>query len=233
MISIKYKLKFNKNFFEREVWDSGGLVCGIDEVGRGCLAGPVMVGAVILPPNKNHALLQDSKLLTSEQREKAFRWITKHCWYSVALIHNRCIDKKNIYQATLNAMKRAFLQLMVHCPHIPHAILVDAMPLDLADTAYKDLNVYYFPFGERKSSSIAAASIVAKVSRDRLMAKFDPVISGYHFAQHKGYATPEHKKAVRCIGYSIIHRLNFLEGWGLLDRNQDFIDQQSIIKVFK
>ena len=218
MATIRYKIRFNKNYFEKKAWERGGLVCGLDEVGRGCLAGPVMVGAVILKPHKINRLIKDSKLLNENEREKAYKWIIKNSWHAVSLVHNRSIDDRNIYKATLMAMRRAFLQLMAQSSKLPQTVLVDAMPLDLSRTLYEPIDVFHFPFGESKSSSIAAASIVAKVTRDRMMARLDNHFHGYDFTRNKGYATPYHKKAVRSSGYSVIHRINFLRGCGLLPK---------------
>jgi ribonuclease HII len=207
-----YKQKFNKNYFELAAWKENKLVCGIDEVGRGCLAGPVVVAAVVLFPNKLSRLIRDSKLMTIEERSKAYNWITKNSWHNSAFIHNRAIDLHNIYYATLMTMKRAYLQLMAHIPQKPRIILVDAMPLKLSNTMYADTDVFYFPFGERKSSSIAAASIIAKVTRDRIMTElYAQAVPGYDIASHKGYSTPAHKKHVRMLGPSIIHRKNYID----------------------
>ena len=158
-----------KNQFETDAWAQNRVVCGIDEVGRGCLAGPLVTAAVILPPHKLSPLLKDSKVLTEAERLKAFAWINKYCWYGVGIVHNRIVDKHNIWHATLIAMKRALLHALSACPQTPQAILIDAMPLELSDTSYNGIPVHYFPQGERKSSSIAAASIVAKVKRDAMM----------------------------------------------------------------
>ena len=160
------KLNFNKNHYENAAWDVQSVVCGIDEVGRGCLAGPLVAAAVILPIGKNSRLIKDSKLMEAPDREKAAKWIRKHCIYAIGIVHNRLIDQHNIYQADLIAMKKALVNLLAICPQVPSTILVDAMPLQLSDTNFKDIPVHYFPFGESKSSSIAAASIIAKVTRD-------------------------------------------------------------------
>lgn len=204
------KVNFKKNAHELTAWAHNGVVCGIDEVGRGCLAGPLVTGAVILPPHKNSRLLKDSKLLTFEERERAFRWISQHAWYGIGMVNHRIIDSHNIWQATLIAMKRGLINLLAVSPFLPKAILVDAMPLKLADTDFKNIPVYHFPKGESLSSSIAAASIVAKVTRDRLMSKMDPLIPGYLLGQHKGYSTKKHMAAVQELNRSIIHRLSFL-----------------------
>lgn len=202
--------QLSKDFFEKESWAKGLLVCGIDEVGRGCLAGPVVAAAVILPLGKKSPLLKDSKILTKQEREKAFLWIQKHCSIGVGVLGNRIIDQQNIRNATLSAMKKAFLHLMVGSPSRPEIILIDAMPLSLANTAYSDIPVSHFIQGESRSSSIAAASIVAKVTRDLLMEKMDHVFPGYALAKHKGYSTSEHKAAFKKNGPSIIHRTLFI-----------------------
>lgn len=202
--------KITKNLFEKTAWLEDRLVCGIDEVGRGCLAGPLVTAAVIIPAHKHMPLLKDSKVLTPEEREQAARWIIKHCWYGIGMVHNRLIDERNIWQATLIAMKRSLVQLLATSPHTPQAILVDAMPLDILDTSYRDIPVYYFPKGESLSTSIAAASIIAKVKRDEIMQRLDPIFPAYGFAQHKGYATKTHRDALSAQTYSIIHRQTFL-----------------------
>jgi ribonuclease HII len=200
-----------KNQYEKASWSQGHVVCGIDEVGRGCLAGPLVTAAVILPVNKTSPLLKDSKETTLEGRREAFRWIQRHCWYSVGIVHNRLVDQHNIYQATLIAMKKALVTLLATAPVQPEAILVDAMPLDLHETHYKNIPIYAFCQAERKSSSIAAASIVAKITRDQIMDRFDLIIPGYHFDAHKGYATKAHKQALGSLDRCVLHRMSFLE----------------------
>lgn len=218
MVTIAYKQRFNKNYFEAQAWQENRLICGIDEVGRGCLAGPVVTAAVILFPHKNSRLVKDSKLLKQEELQAAYRWLIKNCWYSWGIISSRGVDIHNIYQATLKAMKRAVMQLFAYCPTKPDKILIDAMPLSLHDTPYNEIDVIHFPFGERKSSSIAAASIIAKVKRDELMHTMDPLFPQYQLGKHKGYSTKLHQEAVRIHGRSIIHRMKFLE-------NQEFETQ--------
>ncbi len=215
-----------KNQHEKAAWQSGSLVCGIDEVGRGCLAGPVVTAAAILPPGKTHPLLKDSKLMTLKERLKAAIWIKKHCWYGYGIIHNRAIDRVNIYQATLLAMKKALLNALSRAPEAPSAVLVDAMPLKLLDTPYGQIPVYSFCKGETLSSSIAAASILAKVKRDTMMDRFERVFPGYALGQHKGYSTQTHQKAVRALKPSIIHRQSFLSK--IVPKGDDHEGQQSI-----
>jgi ribonuclease HII len=205
------RVNFTKNSYELTAWANQDVVCGIDEVGRGCLAGPLVTAAVILPPHKNSRLLKDSKLMTLEEREKAFEWISKNAYYGIGMVNHRIIDSQNIWQATLIGMKRALINLLAVSPFRPKAVLIDAMPLKLEDTNYKDIPVHHFYKGESKSSSIAAASIIAKVTRDRLMTKMDPIVPGYLLGRHKGYSTSLHQDAVKSLNYSIIHRQSFLK----------------------
>ena len=124
-------------------------------------------------------------------------------------------------------MKKALVNLLAICPQVPSAILVDAMPLQLSDTSFKEIPVHYFPFGESKSSSIAAASIIAKVTRDALMNKFDRVFPGYKLKDHKGYSTKTHKAIIRESTHTIIHRMSFLVR--LNEENSDKQEQQTIL----
>ena len=210
MIATSRKHLFIKNSYEHAAWSSETLVCGIDEVGRGCLAGPLITAAVILPINTTYRNLKDSKAMTERERLVAYKWITSSCWYGYGIIHHRGINEENVYQATLIAMKRALLNALAKCPHTPTAILVDAMPLTLLDTSFKAIPVHSFIKGESRSSSIAAASIIAKVKRDALMQKYEQLFPGYHLAEHKGYATQKHMSALIERPHSIIHRTSFL-----------------------
>jgi ribonuclease HII len=211
MVKIRQTGKIKKNSHETVAWQQQTLVVGIDEVGRGCIAGPVVAAAVILPLNKTHRMLKDSKIMTAQERQEAFQWIAKHCAYGVGIIHHRIIDQCNIYHATLIAMKKALINVLELSSVRPMAILTDAMPLDLSDTQFDDIPVYYFPKGESKSSSIAAASIAAKVTRDAMMGLYDLAIPGYTWASNKGYRSPVHKRAVKTYQHSIIHRMRYLE----------------------
>jgi ribonuclease HII len=210
-----------KNQYETAAWAEDGVVCGIDEVGRGCLAGPLVTAAVILPVNKTSPMLKDSKLISLQQRQTAFCWIQKHCWFSVGLVHNRFVDHHNIYQATLITMKKALVTLLATCPLRPNAILVDAMPLSIQDTQYKDIPVYAFCQGEQKSNSIAAASIVAKITRDLIMDRLDLIIPGYHFNAHKGYATKAHQQAISALSPCVLHRASFLGNMRLKENDAE------------
>lgn len=211
MTTLKYLPNFTKNRFEKDSWSLNKVVCGLDEVGRGCLAGPLVVAAVILPVNRSHKLLKDSKTLSQEELQLASRWILKNCHYSIVPLHHRLIDTHNIYQATLIAMKRAIMQVCSLSPELPSQIVVDAMPLNLVATPYEAIPVAHFIKGESKSSSIAAASIIAKVYRDNLIAEYGKLIPGYYLEEHKGYSTEKHKDALAALGKSFIHRNSFLK----------------------
>ncbi len=206
MITIKRKSDFARHMYEKEAWARSELVCGIDEVGRSCLAGPVVAAAAILKPHVKHKYLKDSKLLTHEERLKAYKWLMKNSTWAVGIMHHRVIDDVNIYQATLRAMKRALMQLFAQSSEYPSIILVDAMPVALEHLA---IPIVHFPYGERQSASIAAASIIAKVTRDALMGRLGQVIPGYVFEENKGYGTQAHKKALKRDGTTIIHRISF------------------------
>lgn len=204
-------VNFTKNFFEMSAWERNSVVVGIDEVGRGCLAGPLVTAAVILPPFKASRLLKDSKVMEPEERDRAYAWITRNCAYQVGIVHNRIIDQHNIWRATLIAMKKALVNLLAQPVQRPSGVLVDAMPLTLEDTDFNGIPVYYFPKGEQKSSSIAAASIVAKVTRDSLMHKFAALFPGYELEHHKGYCTKQHQDCIKAQRHTIIHRTSFLK----------------------
>jgi ribonuclease HII len=180
-----------------------GFVCvaGVDEVGRGCLAGPVMAGAVVLDPERHIPGLADSKALTEQARERLFDVIVcRAVAWSVASVEPAEIDSINIHQATLQAMRRAVLSLAP----LPDAVLVDAFRIPSLLMAQRGVVK-----GDRQCAAIAAASIVAKVTRDRLMNRLHGDDPRYGFARHKGYATAEHLSAVSRFGYSGIHRRSF------------------------
>lgn len=194
-------------FYEYEAWQNKELLSGIDEVGRGCLAGPVVACALILHPYVFHPLLKDSKLLTENQRLKAAKWIAQNAWYSFGNIDHFSIDRCNIYKATQLAMEKAYSGLISNpcLPSLPQRTLIDAMPLSLNDT-----QVLSFTKGESKSVSIAAASIMAKVMRDQLMQRFEHLYPGYFFAGNKGYGAQKHLEILEDKGDSLIHRKTFV-----------------------
>lgn len=189
---------------EHGCYESGcQLVCGVDEAGRGPLAGPVCAAAVILPPDLVIPGLNDSKKLTDRKRRELFDIITNEAVsYGIALVSEKEIDEINILQATFRAMEQAVTRMDVQ----PDVVLVDGnrepslgMPMK---TVVK---------GDSLSASIAAASILAKVTRDRLMEQLDQTYPEYGFAVHKGYGTKRHYEALRIHGPSPIHRMTFLK----------------------
>jgi ribonuclease HII len=201
--------RLKKNHYESIYWSEQLFVCGLDEAGRGPLAGPLVTAAVILPLHTKYALLKDSKCMTAQEREKAFAWIKRHAWYGIGIVPSHRIDAVNIWHATLLGMRRAVLQLMSTAPMKPGAFLVDAMPLSLSGTVYAEIPVHAFVFGESVSSSVAAASIVAKVVRDRIMTNMDPLFPFYQLEQHKGYCTLLHRELVKKYGRSLAHRIHY------------------------
>ena len=216
MVTIKCKPDFEPLYYEKKAWAENKLICGLDEVGRSCLAGPVVAAAAILNPYVEHQYLKDSKELTPEQRFKVYQWLLKNSIFSVGIIHHRLIDQVNIHNATLYAMKRALFQLLASCPNSPDLILVDHMPLIL-DTV--DIPVLHFSYGERLSSSIAAASIIAKVTRDSLMCRVDGFLPGYKLSNNKGYGTKAHKEAIDSDGLVVYHRNSFVSKFYLNSDN--------------
>lgn len=184
-------------------------VAGCDEVGRGCLAGPVVAGAVILDPDRHIPGLADSKTITAAERERLFTVITRKALaWSVAAVQPVEIDAINIHQASLQAMRRA---IMAIAP-LPDLVLVDAFRIP--DIVIAQRAVVH---GDRKCAAIAAASIVAKVTRDREMRTHHETDPRYGYDRHKGYATAEHLAAVARHGYSELHRRSFKPQGNLFD----------------
>lgn len=183
--------------------DGCSVICGVDEAGRGPLAGPVCAAAVILPADLDIPGLNDSKKLTDKKRRELFDIITAQAIaYGIALVDEKTIDEINILQATFLAMERAVAQLSVK----PDLALVDgnrepSLPVPVK-TVIK---------GDSLSASIAAASILAKVTRDRLMEELDETYPAYGFAVHKGYGTKRHYEALTEFGPSPVHRMTFLK----------------------
>ena len=194
-----------KNTHEKYYFQESTTVCGIDEVGRGCLAGPVVTAAAVLFTHRKNSLIKDSKLLDADQLEKAYSWLVKNSIFSTSIVDHRVVDKLNIDRATQVSMQRAYHQLAAILPQQPAVALVDAMPLTLP------CKVVSLVKGETESISIAAASIIAKVTRDRIMRRLAQTFPMYHLAAHKGYATAAHYQALESHGHSIIHRMTFLE----------------------
>ncbi len=194
----------NMHVFEDE-YASCGLIAGVDEAGRGPLAGPVAAGAVILPPDCSILYLDDSKKLSASKREKLYDEITKKsiAW-GLGVVSNERIDEINILQATYEAMAAAIEDMGVR----PDIALVDAVTIPGA--ACRQVGIVK---GDEKSVSIAAASIVAKVSRDRIMTEMDRLYPEYGFASHKGYGTKMHIEAIKKYGTCPIHRKTFVKNF--------------------
>lgn len=189
--------------YEKE-YDGYGYVCGIDEVGRGPLAGPVVAGAVILPKDCRILYINDSKKLSAKKREELFDEIQKQAVaIGIGLVPHDRIDEINILQATYEAMRMAIANLKVK----PGVLLNDAVTIP--DVAIPQVPIIK---GDAKSISIGAASIMAKVYRDRMMTEYDKMYPGYGFASNKGYGSKEHMEALRKLGPTPIHRKSFIKG---------------------
>ena len=190
------------NLFELACQQNGyKQIAGIDEAGRGALAGPVIAAAVILPIECSIKGLRDSKLLSPKQRDTLFDEIHDVAVsVGIGAADHRVIDRLNILQATLLAMREAVEKLTPS----PDYVLVDGLDVPEVDIAGEAI-----PKGDSKSYSIAAASIIAKVTRDRLMAELDPIYPNYEFSRHKGYPTSQHRQAIVQFGASEIHRRTF------------------------
>ncbi|MBC8096304.1 MAG: ribonuclease HII [Akkermansiaceae bacterium] len=201
---------WNRLSYERELWQQGStLVAGVDEAGCGPLAGPVVAAAVVFPSGwlesglcSKFRGLNDSKQLTEEQREKFFSVLTTHpeVRYAISTVSVEMIDQINIRQAAWRGMNLALDQIQPR----PEHVLVDG------------LKIKWLPYpqtalvqGDARSYSIAAASVLAKVTRDRQMLEYDRLYPGYGFAEHKGYATPKHYAAIKQLGACPIHRRSF------------------------
>ena len=203
---IEFDLKAKANSFR--------FLFGVDEAGRGPLAGPVVAAAVCLRETLFKNRIDDSKLLSSQQRRKAFDEIFEHAWVGIGFMSEAVIDEVNILRASHLAMTAAVKDLVAHLP----GELTKADKFIGSVKVVVDGNSYRgnIPFltqtviqGDGKSLSIACASIVAKVYRDSLMEKFDRVYPGYGFSRHKGYPTAAHRDAVKRLGHSPIHRRTF------------------------
>lgn len=208
--------------FDREYYKSYGPVCGTDEAGRGPLAGPVVAAAVILPNSCVIEGLDDSKKLTEKKREKLYDIIREQALaYAIVEISPEEIDRLNILRASLTAMQRAVAKVRETVS--PAAVLIDGN--QQADFGVPSFTVVK---GDSISQSIAAASVLAKVYRDRLMMKLAEEYPVYGIAKHKGYPTPEHKLAVYEHGPSPIHRRSFLS---FLERDKDKLEAALLKKT--
>lgn len=187
--------------YERK-YEACGYICGIDEVGRGPLAGPVVAGAVILPKDCNILYINDSKKLSEKKREELYDIIMEQAVATgIGMVGPGRIDEINILQATYEAMREAIHNLSV----TPDILLNDAVTIP-------EVQIRQIPIikGDAKSISIGAASIIAKVTRDRLMVEYDKVMPEYGFASNKGYGSKEHIEALKKYGPSPIHRRSFI-----------------------
>ncbi|EAE8347468.1 ribonuclease HII [Listeria monocytogenes] len=186
---------------ETELFQQGyKYIAGVDEVGRGPIAGPVVAAAVILPTNFSVVGINDSKQLSEAKRDALFETIkTEAIAIGVGIIEHDVIDQVNIYEATKLAMRKALDQLKPE----PDFVLIDAMPLRYTEAELSLIK------GDTKSISIAAASIIAKVTRDRLMQMYDEKYPGYDFANNMGYGTKKHLLGLDTIGICPIHRMSF------------------------
>lgn len=194
----------NLKFFENKYSDYN-YICGIDEVGRGPLAGPVVAGAVILPKDCDILYINDSKKLTASKREELFQIIMeKAVSAKTALVSPQYIDKVNILQATYEVMRKAIATLDVQ----PDILLNDAVNIPL-------VNIKQVPIikGDAKSISIGAASIIAKVTRDAMMVEYDKIYPEYDFASNKGYGSAKHIEALKKYGPCPIHRRSFIHNF--------------------
>jgi len=191
--------------YEKLAWALGAkLVAGVDEVGRGSLFGPVVAAAVVLDSSYRIRGLRDSKLLPAERREILAERIREHAIaWSIAAVDAARIDQINIYHASRLAMRQAVQQLRP----TPDHLLIDAMRLDLEVPERAIIH------GDALSASIAAASILAKVERDRMIVEWDPVFPVYALKSNKGYSTPKHLAALREYGPSPLHRQSFAPVW--------------------
>ena len=191
--------------YEKKAWSSGArLVAGVDEVGRGSLFGCVVAAAVILDPAYRVRGLRDSKLLPPERRDVLAERIREHAIaWAVSAVDAARIDQINIYQASRAAMREAVTQLAPAADHL----LIDAVKIDC------ELPQDAIIHGDALSASIAAASILAKVERDRIMCEWDAIFPEYGLASHKGYSTPKHLAALRELGPTPLHRQSFAPVW--------------------
>ena len=202
---LKEKERIEQMKFYEKKYDHVGYICGIDEVGRGPLAGPVVAGAVILPEDCQILYLNDSKKLSEKKREELYEIIMEQAIaVGIGYASHTRIDEINILQATYEAMREAISKLSVR----PQILLNDAVTIPMVEIPQVPIIK-----GDAKSVSIAAASIVAKVTRDRLMVKYSELMPEYGFASNKGYGSQEHIEALKKYGPSPIHRKTFIKNF--------------------
>lgn len=189
------------NEFEKAFWNDGkSFVIGLDEAGRGPIAGPLVVAGVVFPKGYDHDAIYDSKKLSEKKREELFDEIKKDAlYYKIEIVSEEEVDEHNIYRATQMTMEKIVLEC-----NICDSVLSDAMPLPAIDLPLESLVK-----GDQKSVSIAAASILAKVTRDRIMIELDAKYPEYGLKQHKGYPTKKHLEALETYGVLDIHRKSY------------------------
>lgn len=193
---------------------SQDLICGIDEVGRGCLAGPVVAAAVIMPKERIEGV-RDSKKLSKAKREELNKKILEEALaFGIGQVSNEVIDKINIKQATIKAMEEALSQVRAQIE--PELVLIDA------EVIKTDLPYQSIIKGDDLSYNIACASIIAKVYRDRMFLSYDQAYPGYSFETNMGYGTKTHSEAIKNLGYTSIHRRSFLKKMGDIKRNENW-----------
>ena len=188
--------------FEEKLYDEGfHLICGVDEAGRGPLAGPLVVAACILPPFLRIEGINDSKQLSAKKRKELYKVIVKNALaYKIVFVTEEDVDSLNIYQAT----KKGMLMAIAGIKHKPDYALIDAMPLGELEIPHNSII-----HGDARCASVAAASILAKVTRDEYMEKMDIKYPNYGFKKHKGYGTKAHMQALEKYGPCKIHRKSF------------------------
>ncbi len=196
----------NRLTYEKEIWLSKNNIAGVDEVGRGCLAGPVVAGAVILPNDKDLLLhlnqVNDSKKLSEKKRNELFKVIQENSIsYGIGIVSHNVIDQINILKASFLAMRRAIDCLIIK----PDYILVDGNK----NIPNLEIEQKCIIKGDSKSLSIASASIIAKVIRDKVMIDLDKQYQGYDFAKHKAYPTKAHFESIEKLGLTNLHRISF------------------------
>ena len=187
---------------EEKLYDEGfHLICGVDEAGRGPLAGPLVVAACILPPFLRIEGINDSKQLSAKKRKELYKVIVKNALaYKIVFVTEEDVDSLNIYQAT----KKGMLMAIAGLKHKPDYALIDAMPLGELEIPHNSII-----HGDARCASVAAASILAKVTRDEYMEKMDIKYPNYGFKKHKGYGTKAHMQALEKYGPCKIHRKSF------------------------
>ena len=235
---MKFKrITTQNNLFENNAWENSEYVCGIDEVGRGCFCGPVVTAAIILPINSKQKKFIDSKLMTKEKRNVVYEWIKSNCFYSYSSIDHNEIDRLNILETTKLSMTKSFFQLIELLPFSHEKIkylIVDAVKLNIPYCyKHKNLEIFNPVKGESTSISVAAASIFAKVTRDKLMEKMSKHIQNFEIEKHKGYGTKTHQNALIKNGHSVIHRETFLSSFETNKREKCEAKQQNIFKQYK